>query len=190
MLGGSILPTVASAASKDKSLENFGHSKVASDLKEKAQHGGTETVKVILQLDGKMSGPLNALLHSNGVKIKKQFANFNSFSVELPANVVSSLANFPEVGFVSVDSEVRSLGGHVSITTGTDNVRSLAADGALDGNGIGIAIVDSGIYGAHVSFIDHMTGQSRIVVNQDFTGEGRVDDPYGHGTHVASGSRR
>ena len=26
----------------------------------------------------------------------------------------------------------------------------------------------------------------RVIVNLDFTGEGRVDDPYGHGTHVAS----
>jgi hypothetical protein len=69
---------------------------------------------------------------------------------------------FPEVGFVSVDSEVRSLGGHVSITTGTDNVRPLASDGALDGNGIGIAIVDSGIYGAHVAFTDHLTGRHEL----------------------------
>ena len=55
-------------------------------------------------------------------------------------------------------------------------------------NGIGIAIVDSGIYGAHTSFTDTQTGQSRIVVNLDFTGEGRTDDPYGHGTR-SSGSR-
>jgi subtilisin family serine protease len=54
------------------------------------------------------------------------------------------------------------------------------------GNGIGIAIVDSGIYAAHVAFSDPATGLSRIAVSQDFTGEGRTDDPYGHGTHVAS----
>src|SRR6185369_15325960 len=36
------------------------------------------------------------------------------------------------------------------------------------------------------SFMDTHTGLSRIVVNQDFTGEGRTDDPYGHGTHVAA----
>ena len=71
-------------------------------------------------------------------------------------------------------------------TTGADNVRTMSADGALDGNGIGIAILDSGIYNAHTSFTDTQTGQSRIVVNQDFTGEGRTDDPYGHGTHVAA----
>src|SRR6185369_7891319 len=81
---------------------------------------------------------------------------------------------------------VKTLGGHIAHTTGTDNVRSMSADGELDGNGIGIAIVDSGIYGAHTSFIDTQTGQSRIVANIDFTGEGRTDDPYGHGTHVAA----
>src|SRR6185369_2297190 len=76
--------------------------------------------------------------------------------------------------------------GHIAHTTGTDNVRSLSNDGALDGSGVGIAILDSGIYGAHTSFTDTQTGLSRIVVNIDFTGEGRTDDPYGHGTHVAS----
>src|SRR2546423_3822639 len=62
----------------------------------------------------------------------------------------------------------------------------MAADGALDRSRIGIAIVDSDIYGSHVEFTDTQTKLSRIVVNQDFTGEGRTDDPYGHGTHVAS----
>ena len=39
---------------------------------------------------------------------------------------------------------------------------------------------------AHTLRHRHQTGQSRIVVNLDFTGEGRTDDPYGHGTHVAA----
>src|SRR6185295_2384852 len=50
----------------------------------------------------------------------------------------------------------------------------------LDGHGVGIAILDSGIYTAHHSF------NGRVVASIDFTGEGRTDDPYGHGTHVAS----
>jgi len=143
-------------------------------------------VKVILQLDGHMSGQLNALLRSNGVKVKKKFANFNAFAVELPLNVVDSLSHFSEVSFISVDSEVQSLGGHVAHTSGADNVRLMSSSGALMGNGVGIAIVDSGIYAAHVAFSDPATGLSRIAVSQDFTGEGRTDDPYGHGTHVAS----
>ena len=39
----------------------------------------------------------------------------------------------------------------------------------------------------HIQRLRHVeTGQSRIVASQDFTGEGRTDDPYGHGTHVAA----
>src|SRR3977135_3163337 len=62
----------------------------------------------------------------------------------------------------------------------------MSADGYLDGSGIGIAIIDSGIYSEHSAFSDKQTGKSRIVASQDFTGEGRTDDPYGHGTHVAA----
>ena len=62
----------------------------------------------------------------------------------------------------------------------------MATTGALDGSGIGIAIIDSGIYPSHVAFLEAGTTRSRIVKSVDFTGENRTDDPYGHGTHVAS----
>ncbi|HKE57852.1 MAG TPA: S8 family peptidase, partial [Pyrinomonadaceae bacterium] len=191
MLCGFLSANVAQAAAKDdgsnKGPQNHFRQKLARDLRDKVQSGGQqETLKVILQLEGKISGPLNALLRSHGIKIKRQFSNFNSLALELPAEVVEALSNFPEVSFLSMDSEVRTLGGHVAHTTGADKVRTMSADGSLDGNGIGIAILDSGIYGAHTAFTDTQTGLSRIVVNQDFTGEGRTDDPYGHGTHVAA----
>ncbi len=161
---------------------------MASDLRQqmRASKSGQDTLEVILQLDYKVSAPLYAFLTGNGVKIKKQFAHFNSFAIELPANVIDSLSLFPEVKFVSIDSEVRSLGGHIAHTTGADNARSMGADGCLDGNGIGIAIVDSGIYSAHTAFRDAQTGKSRIVFSRDFTGEGKTEDLYGHGTHVAA----
>src|SRR6185369_11715969 len=187
LLGGALLATVHA---KDKGLDsgkNQKPNKVAPDLGDLLSKKSSEsTVQVILQLNSKPSGQLNALLAANGVKIRRHFDNLNSFALELPARVVNSLSSFPEVAFVSIDSEVRTLGGHSAHTNSTDNVRTLSNDGALDGNGIGIAIVDSGIYGAHVAFTDTQTGQSRIVANIDFTGEGRTDDPYGHGTHVAS----
>ena len=78
--------------------------------------------------------------------------------------------------------------GHVSRTTGADLVRgsdSSSSNNALDGTGIGIAILDSGIDVDHHSFLNRSNGV-RVVYNEDFTGEGRTDDPYGHGTHVAS----
>jgi serine protease AprX len=183
VLGG-ILKRKTSNASQSKGLQ---HNKIAAEINDQlGTQSGDTMVNVILQLDDKPTGQLNALLASNGVKIKKHFTSLDSFALELPLSVVKVLPQFPEVAFVSIDSEVMTLGGHVAHTSGADNVRSMATDGALDGSGIGIAILDSGIYGAHTAFVDTQTGQSRVIVNQDYTGEGRTDDPYGHGTHVAA----
>jgi thermitase len=46
------------------------------------------------------------------------------------------------------------------------------------GNGVKIAIIDSGID------LNHPDLSSKIVAQKDFTGEG-IDDQFGHGTHVA-----
>jgi len=164
----------ASQGDKDDKRETPArHRKVASDLSELA-HGAVQdaTLNVIIQLNDEMSGQLNGLLRSNGVKIKKNFAALNTLAVELPASVVDSLDQFNEVEFVSVDSEVRSFGGHVAHTTGADNVRSMATTGSLDGSGIGIAIIDSGIYPSHVAFKEAGSTRLRIVKSLDFTGEG------------------
>ncbi|HEX7772963.1 MAG TPA: hypothetical protein VF435_11120, partial [Pyrinomonadaceae bacterium] len=169
LLGGNLLATVYAKGNGSRG-NNQKPNKVASDLSDLLSKKSSDSlVKVILQLNQKPSGQLNALLASNGVKIRKHFNNLNSFALELPTRVVSVLPTFSEVAFIALDSEVRTLGGHVAHTTGADNVRSMSTDGALDGSGIGIAIVDSGIYGAHTSFTDTQTGQSRIVVNLDFT---------------------
>ena len=130
--------------------------KVAKDLRESARKkSGNDDVSVILQLNDEISNPLRSLLKSNGIKVKKSFINFNSLSADLPASVVETLASFPEVEYISMDSDVRVLGGHVSHTTGADNVRTMGPNGtALDGTGIGIAVLDSGIYSEHDSFKD------------------------------------
>src|SRR5262245_58116685 len=98
LLGGSIWTNVqAKAKSKDEKAN-----KLAPDLGDVlVKKSSASLVKVILQLNQKPTGQLNALLASNGVKIKKQFDYLNSFALELPANVVPVLSTFPEVEFVS-----------------------------------------------------------------------------------------
>jgi len=55
-----------------------------------------------------------------------------------------------------------------------------------DGAGIGVAIIDSGVFAAHPDLIDPATGASRVVRFVDFVnGESNAYDDYGHGTHVA-----
>src|SRR2546421_4618259 len=182
-------------------------SKVSSDLN--GRKGG-ETVKVIMQLSGKMSGQLNALLSRNDVHVKSAFKNFNAQAIEMPASIVDQVAAFDEVSYISVDRETTAMG-HVSLTTGADAVRQptntsdtlVTADTttsvtttnssvstntsstSLDGSGIGIAVLDSGIYASHKSFQDK-NYMSRVVFSKDFTGLVSTNDDYGHGSHVAS----
>src|SRR5919199_4335300 len=174
-----------------KTSGNAKGKKVSPDLKKNGS-----LVRVILQLDGKPSGQLNALLNRNGVHVRASFKNLNAHVVELPQGVVDELASFSEVVYVSADRETQSLG-HVSLTTGADAVRqqtkttttllggTTTTSYTLDGSGIGIAILDSGVDNGHKSFLGS-DDRLRIVVNKDFTGEGRTDDPYGHGTHVTA----
>ncbi|HLL99896.1 MAG TPA: S8 family serine peptidase, partial [Pyrinomonadaceae bacterium] len=169
-------------------------SKVSDELRARVINNSSNNnvVRVILQLSEPPRGQLNALLNRNGIHVRANFRNLNSMVVELPAGVVDELASFSEVSFVSLDSKTEAFG-HISATTGTDAVRAQTTSTLLggttttylDGSGIGIAVIDSGIDAAHTSFLDK-SNNVRVVVNRDFTGEGRTDDPYGHGTHVAA----
>jgi len=191
-------------AKSAKTPNNGPHVKVSSDLLAKA-HGPNkaDVVPVILQLNGPMSGGLNALLNSNGVHGAKQvFKNLNYQVIEMPASLVEAVSKFDEVNFVSPDRATQSTG-HLSATTGADLVRNpvtttttttnslgvqvttTSVTPGVDGTGIGIAIMDSGLYQAHTNFFDK-GNNVRVVYSKDFTGENRTDDPYGHGSHVAS----
>jgi len=84
--------------------------------------------------------------------------------------------------YISPDVMIESFG-HVTATTGTDLVRTqssllgLITTSSLDGSGIGIAVLDSGVDTGHRAF-----DGGRIKLNKDFTTENNPNtDPYGHG---------
>src|SRR6266567_1744564 len=161
--------------------------KVSPDLLGKAHSASSaDTVKVIVQLSAPMSGDLNSVLNSNGVHVRKTFQKLGSHAVEMPASIVDTVAAFDEVSYVSLDRPTLSMG-HLSATAGADAARTTSGINVsgVDGTGIGIAILDSGIYASHTDFLDK-NSNVRVVFSQDFTGENRTDDPYGHGTHVAA----
>src|SRR5207245_9644767 len=95
-----------------------------------------ETIPVILQLNAKPTGQLNALLNRNGIHVKRYFDQFNSYAVELPASVVDELALYDEVEFLSHDAPVAALGGHIANTTGANLVLQ-QTNYTLDDSGIG-----------------------------------------------------
>jgi serine protease AprX len=175
------------------------HGKVSKGLRDRlSRRGGsaqktptTETAEVILQLNGKPTGRLNALLNRAGVRVRAKLERLDTFALELPLEIIEELSSLGEVDFVSPDENVVSTG-HVVTTTGAEAVRNAGLVSGLlgqtlDGSGVGIAIIDSGIDVSHKAFAATLNPGGRIKVKKDFTGDNKSDkDFYGHGTHVAS----
>jgi len=164
----------------------FAH-KVSRDVVDKARAGlPTAQIPVIVQLNDKANPSFETDVQKKSGQLKATLRQFNARVVDLPAKVVDEIASRPDVDFISLDRQNITFG-HVTTTTGADAARaaSVTSSSGLDGTGIGIAVLDSGIDPNHTSFLDRR-GRSRVIVSHDFTGEGRADDPFGHGTHVAS----
>ena len=156
--------------------------KISSDLESIIDKGGASQLAVIIQTPGEASSALRSAMARGNGAVRRNYANIDALAVQLPPGQVRQLAARSDVKYISLDRKTL-VAGHVETTTGTDQVRNLSTPlgQPVDGSGIGIAIVDSGIDISHHSFMS-----SRVVASVDFTGEGRTDDPYGHGTHVAS----
>jgi subtilisin family serine protease len=182
-------------SSEDEQANGAGFvgDKISPDLRETlVGASASERVPVILQGEDLKGEALREFLKSNGARIGGSYSGLGAQLVEVPAAAVSRLAELRGVSYLSLDRPVGALGGHLASTTGKEEVENdevVSPTGVvtvrkLDGKSIGIAILDSGVYAAHHAFLGR-DGKSRVVFSRDFTGEGRTDDPYGHGTHVA-----
>jgi serine protease AprX len=152
---------------------SFGQiSKIAPDLLGLLT-GLTKPVNVVIQYNS-APGLLNiAKLLSLGGVIHAQYTVIPGIAVQLPSVVVELLALDPAIAYISPD---RELAGLTDLNTASADA-DMAFQSGYTGAGVGIAIVDSGIY-------PHPDVASRIVYSQSFVAKTNADD-YGHGTHVA-----
>ncbi len=168
-----------------------GKAGVASDLQERVQkESPANRVRVLVNLG--TGDPLDVAgkIKELGGEVRKHFRNVGVMVVDLPLGAVGSLAEIEGLDYVAPDRPVTGLASHLETTTGA----SLAYNGGfpslfnlpgIDGSGVGVAVLDSGIDPAHVDLRDDTRGIRRVVFSWDFTGRGSLDDPYGHGTHIA-----
>ena len=152
-----------------------GHPKVARDLD---NVNPESTVDVIIQYRHAPTAAHHQKVHDKGGQHKRDLSLIKGAHYSVPADKLRELADDPDVVAISPDREVQ---GALDLTAAAVNAGT-AANYKLDGTGIGVAVIDSGV-NPHPDLID--PGPSRIVYSQDFTGEGLIYDPYGHGTHVA-----
>jgi subtilisin family serine protease len=161
-----------------------GRQKVSADLRQQLTQ--TNKLNVVVKSAGAWNKTLDDAVKSNNGTVTKSFANFPLRAVSLPAAAVEALAARSDVDYVALDRDVKLLG-HVSLTSGADAARVMGNySPTYDGTGVGIAVLDSGMDPNHAAFTVESGSVSRVAFSKDFTGENRIDDVYGHGTHVAS----
>jgi serine protease AprX len=158
--------------------------KVGADLKRKAQQKPDNDVDVIITPNSGWTSALISDLTAKGATYKRTFVSLGARLYKLKAKDADSIGSHADVAYISLDRSVKLLG-HLSLTTGATAARALGGATSYDGSGIGIAVLDSGIYTSHKNFND-INGSLRTITNIDFTGEMRTDDVYGHGSHVAA----
>ncbi|HEY0348276.1 MAG TPA: S8 family serine peptidase, partial [Pyrinomonadaceae bacterium] len=172
--------------------EEFEGEKISSDMQELMKSAGRNGhVTAILQVNDVNNKEVRALLAQNGVLVGDRMSELGAMKVDLPVKAVDALMKSGSMNYISPDVKMESFG-HVTATTGTDQIRTqscgLLCTTTYDGTGIGIAVLDSGVDNGHAAFGGAgLLAGARVKFSKDFTTENNsANDPYGHGSHVAS----
>ena len=108
----------------------------------------------------------------------RRLAGMHAVAAEVPKGRLARLTTASMVRSVRVD---RPLRGTLELTAATIGARWVAENLGLDGTGIGVAIIDSGVTRWHDDL-----GPNKIAHFADFVDfQPQPHDGYGHGTHVA-----
>ena len=161
------------------SLAFAGSPKMSKDLE---GNNASDQVDVIVQFKQAPTARHHQKVLSRGGTLKHELGLVKSGAYTMPASALTDLAADPDVAYISPDRPVQ---GMLDLTTAAVNA-SAAWSAGYTGTGVGVAVIDSGI--ATNPLIEDANGYSRVVYNQDFTGDTNssdIYDPYGHGTHVA-----
>jgi serine protease AprX len=110
--------------------------------------------------------------------VNQVFSLINAVAGTITAGDVTALSNQPNVSYISLNRPLLATLDYSAAAVGAP----AAWSSGWDGTGIGVAVIDSGIY-SHPDLLSAQ-GQSRVVYRQSFIGGVQYDD-FGHGTHVA-----
>ncbi len=130
-------------------------------------------VQVVITADNSGDRMLTALRHAivlSGGSVHRRYDNLGTLYALLPASMVQLIAARSDVINIAPNRPVIGTSSFLEQTTGTADVRnSVGGAPALDGSGIGIAVLDSGIMDTHAAF-SGANGKSRVLARTDLTG--------------------
>ena len=190
------------------------------------QHKGQHVVNAIVTSDAsdRDMASLQAEVTALGGTVVVAHPSVKALTIALPAKALKKLAKHPDVVAIAPNRDTASTASNLEVMTGANTaaVRTYSTSTTytgFDGTGVGIAILDSGVMKAHVSF-RNASGVTRVkrnvsmvkaattnwydtlgnVMSSPMPGSAALatyeasiaadndltQDPFGHGTHVAS----
>ena len=133
-------------------------------------------VRVIIQTTD--AAIVEELVRGLGGRTGRRLTGIGAIVAEVPATALAGLLRSERVTAISTD---RRLYGTLERTGAATGARWVNENLDVDGAGVGVAIIDSGVTRAHDDL-----GGNRIVQFVDFVDfQPQPHDGYGHGTHVA-----
>lgn len=155
--------------------------KLSSDL---ANADPASNVRVIVQWNSTPDEAKERKVLDRGGLVHSRLKAVKASVTTLSADAARDLANDSEVAYIAPDRPVHA---KLDYTAAAINA-SAAWNAGWNGNGIGVAVMDSGMNGSDANLSSSsLLGlglSSSVVYTEDLTG-GDGHDAYGHGQHVA-----
>ena len=170
------------------SLADGKKHKLSNDLEAFKDGSNGPTVDVIIQFNQVPTDVHHQKVQNKGGVLKTKLDAIMGAHYSVPVASLSSLAGDPDVAYISPN---RPLSGTSTLDYGAETVNAPVAwqQWGLDGTGIGVAVIDSGVTAVGDLYWwipSNQTYGSRVVYSQNFVpGTTDSSDQYGHGTHVA-----
>src|SRR5881394_2169710 len=155
----------------------------------KGGHNGA-AVDVIIQFNQAPTEAHHQKVHNKGGVLKTKLDVIKGAHYSVPVESLLALADDPDVAHISPN---RPLSGTststLDYTPESVNAQVAWQQWGLDGTGVGVAVIDSGVTAVGDLYWwipSNQTYGSRVVYSQNFVpGTTDTSDQYGHGTHVA-----
>jgi serine protease AprX len=158
-------------------------------------HHALLSLDLLQHVERKTPARARVFVHGDAVTIDALAARYHLQVLRRLEHGAVLAANSAELDALGSDVAVDHLSGDVPVKTwmsisnqstaadqvraGTSGLLGIGAIAGVTGQGIGVAVIDSGISG-------HKALTNKVVANVSFvTGDPGVADAYGHGTHVA-----
>src|SRR6185312_4864376 len=157
-----LLPVTLSAQGGSNSSAALKHNKLAADLANFPLNADG-TVSVIIQFKQTPKAHASEMAAQGG-RLRFSFDHINGAAYRIPVRALAWLENHPDVAYVSPDRPNK--------VASDDDIPAVEGDVArqqygLDGTGIGVAIIDSGVFN-HDDLQKSSGLGSRIVYSESF----------------------